>query len=278
MDTRTLAGIAPISDLEFEQFRKLLFKVAGISLSPAKRVLLEGRLAKRLKTLGCHSFGEYYRQVATAGGESGELQTMVDLLTTNETYFFREPVHFSLLRSLAAERRRNSPFRAWSAAASSGEEAYSMAMVLADTLGAAPWEIVGTDISQRMIERARRGHYPMERIDGIPAPLLKKYCLRGIGDQAGTLLVARELRERVSFRQANLLALPGGLGQFDVIFLRNVMIYFESRTKQTVIDNLTPCLKRGGRLVIGHSESLNGLACELAPEAPTVYRRPGGER
>lgn len=278
MNTQTLAGIAPISDIEFEQFRKLLFKVAGISLSPAKRVLLEGRLAKRLKTLGCYSFGEYYRQVAGAGGESEELQTMVDLLTTNETYFFREPGHFTLLRSLDTERRRNAPFRAWSAAASSGEEAYSMAMVLADALGDVPWEIVGTDISHRMIERARRGHYPMDRIEGIPAPLLKKYCLRGIGDQTGTLLVVRELRERVSFRHANLLSLPSGLGQFDVIFLRNVMIYFESRTKQNVIDNLLPCLKRGGRLVIGHSESLNGVACELVQEAPTIYRRPGGER
>lgn len=278
MNIQAAASIAPISTIEFEQFSKLLFKVAGISLSPAKRVLLEGRLGKRLKTLGCRNFGEYYRQVAGHDGAPGELQTMVDLLTTNETYFFREPGHFTLLRSIAAANRGNSPFRAWSAAASSGEEAYSMAMVLADSLGQAPWEILGTDISHRMIEQARLAHYPMERIDGIPVPLLKKYCLRGIDDQAGTLLVVRELRERVAFRHANLLSLPTGIGQFDVIFLRNVMIYFESRTKQKVIDNLVPCLKRGGRLVIGHAESLNGLVSELVPEAPTVYRRPGGER
>lgn len=264
-------GNIQISNTEFGLFQKLIFQIAGISISDTKKVLLVGRLSRRLKALGCLNFSQYYKHVTT-GDCTAERQAMVDLLTTNETYFFREPKHFDHLRQLAVKRRKGNTFRAWSAASSSGEEAYTMAMVLAETLGNSPWEIVGTDISARVLSKAQNGQYPMDRTDGIPNSMLKKYCLKGIHEQAGTLLIARELRERVKFQHSNLLQPAKGLGQFDVIFLRNVMIYFESETKRRVIDNLLPYLKSDGHFVVGHSESLNGLTNKLVSVAPTIYR------
>ena len=260
-----------ISASEFAQFQKLIFQIAGISLSEAKKLLLVGRLSKRLKHLGLPRFTDYYKYVTDKANQA-ELQTMVDLLTTNETYFFREPKHFEFLRNRAQQSRTGS-FRVWSAASSSGEEAYSMAMVLADVLGAGSWEVIGTDISTRVLNKAQGGHYPIERIDGIPPALLKKYCLKGMRDQAGTLLIIRELRERVRFLYSNLMTPRKDLGMFDVIFLRNVMIYFDNDTKRKVIANLLPFLKADGHFIVGHSESLNGLTNELMPIQPTVYRR-----
>jgi len=260
-----------VTDAEFTQFQKLIFEIAGITLSDTKKVLLVGRLSKRLKHFGFTSFGQYHQHV-TSGQDKAELQMMVDLLTTNETYFFREPKHFNFLGELAGKHRRDGSFRVWSAASSSGEEAYTIAMVLAETLGGTPWEIVGTDISTQVLGKAQRGHYPMERANGIPSHLLKKYCLKGMNEHAGTLLVARELRERVQFRHGNLMAPDKGLGQFDVIFLRNVMIYFDNDVKRKVVANLLPYLKPTGHLIVGHSESLNGLTDRLEPLRPTIYR------
>ena len=174
---------------------------------------------------------------------------------------------------MASRHRPGFPFRVWSAASSTGEEAYSIAMVLADTIGAANWEIVGTDISSRVLEKARSGHYSLDRIDGIPRPLLQRYCLKGNGQYQGTLLVTRELRQRVDFRYSNLMAPAKGLGSFDVIFLRNVMIYFDPETKRKVINNLLPYLKADGHLLIGHSETLNGITSDVVAVRPTIYRR-----
>jgi chemotaxis protein methyltransferase CheR len=272
-DSPSLGNIS-ISKAEFGQFQKLIFQIAGISMSDAKQVLLVGRLSKRLKALGCHTFGEYFRLVTSETGAK-ERQTMVDLLTTNETYFFREPKHFDFLRERAASHRKGGTFRAWSAASSSGEEAYSMAMILAETLGDTPWEILGTDISTKVLTKAQYGQYPLERTDGIPINLLKKYCLKGLGEHTGTLLITKELRERVQFLHCNLMTPRHGLGQFDVIFLRNVMIYFDSDTKRKVVANLLPYLKRDGHFIVGHSESLNGLTNHLVPTCPTIYRHAG---
>lgn len=271
-DLFAAVGGEAITEAEFARFRELIFNIAGISLSEAKRSLLVGRLAKRLKHLGLATFSEYYRHV-TGGQNNGELQVMVDFLTTNETYFFREPKHFQYLQSLAA--RPGTSFRVWSAACSSGEEVYSMAMVLAEARGSRAWEVVGSDISSRVLTKARQGHYPLSRIDCIPPALLRKYCLKGIGDNEGSFLVIKELRERVRFLQSNLTRPQQNLGLFDVIFLRNVMIYFNKETKQQVITNLLPFLKSDGYLVVGHSESLNGLTRELTAVKPTIYRRIG---
>ncbi|MCE5233868.1 MAG: protein-glutamate O-methyltransferase CheR [Mizugakiibacter sp.] len=267
-------GPAPISDREFVQFQRFIFDAAGITLSPAKKALVSGRLAKRLQQYRLDNYGEYFRLLAS-GEAPEETQTAIDLLTTNETYFFREPKHFDFLRQhVAATHRRTETFRVWSAASSSGEEAYSIAMTLADCLGDAPWEVVGSDISMRVLQRARAGHYPLERCKHIPPAYLRRFCLRGIGAQQGTLLIDGSLRNRVRFTPANLNAALPQLGSFDAIFLRNVMIYFNNDTKRKVVERVLPLLKRGGHFYIGHAESLNDITKAVHMLAPSVYRKP----
>ena len=262
-----------LSDGEFLQFQGLLKRLAGIHLSPAKKALICGRLGKRLKHHGLANYGEYFR-LLTGGQEAGELQIAIDLLTTNETYFFREPKHFDFLRErILPLRTPGSPFRVWSAACSSGEEPYSLAMLLAERLGGAPWEIVASDLSTRVLEKARGGLYPLERARNIPEAYLKSYCLKGTGQYAGNLLIERSLRERVRFLQVNLNEPLPRLGEFDLIFLRNVMIYFEPETKRRVVERLIPALKPGGHLLIGHSETLNGVTEGLHSVSPSIYRK-----
>lgn len=264
-----------ISDQEFALFQRLIYKLAGIHLSEAKKVLLVGRLGKRLKALQLASFGEYYRLLAS-GQHPDELQTMVDLLTTNETYFFREPKHFEFLRDEILHKYRDTaPFRIWSAASSTGEEAYTLAMLLAEYLPTNDWRVFGSDISTQVLAKARRGHYPLERNEGIPPAFLKKYCLKGVRSQAGTFLIAAALRARVEFRQINLTQpIDPAIGEFQAIFLRNVMIYFDLATKTKVIHHLLPRLMPGGHLFIGHSETLSGIATPLVMVRPTIYRKP----
>jgi len=266
---------SPISDQEFALFQRLIYKIAGISLSNAKKVLLVGRLTRRLKQYDFSTFSQYYRMLAT-GEHPEEVQTMVDLLTTNETYFFREPKHFEFLRDkILRPRQSSAPFRVWSAASSTGEEIYTLAMVLADNLPNTPWEVVGSDISTRVLEKAATGHYSLARTEGIPPGYMAKYCLKGVRSNDGTFLIAPELRKRTSFYQINLMnPVVANIGEFEVIFLRNVMIYFDMETKAKVIRNLLPRLKGGGYLIIGHSETLNGISDQVEAVGPTVYRKP----
>ena len=266
----------PITDLEFARFQRFIHDAACIALTPAKKALVSGRLSKRLQAHELDSFGAYF-ELLCSGRADGEVQTAVDLLTTNETYFFREPKHFELLHTLATQAcGRPQPFRVWSAASSSGEECYSIAMVLADCLDASqtPWDIVGSDISTRVLRRARTGHYPMERARNIPPGYLKRYCLRGQGEQDGTLLVERRLRSKVNFAQVNLNTDLPRLGTFDVVFLRNVMIYFNGDTKREVVARVLSLLKPGGHLFIGHSESLNDISTAVDQLAPSIYCKP----
>jgi chemotaxis protein methyltransferase CheR len=260
-----------ISDQEFGCFQRFIFEAAGITLSSSKKALVCGRLSKRLQQRRLASYGEYFR-LLESGRDPAEIQTAIDLLTTNETYFFREPKHFDLLREQArAARGGGGPFRVWSAACSSGEEAYSIAMVLADVLDPLPWEVVGSDLSTRVLQRARSGHYPMTRTQHIPPSHLRRFCLKGAGAQDGTLLIERTLRARVSFMQVNLNAPLPQLGLFDVIFLRNVMIYFNLETKRQVAARVLGLLKPGGYFLIGHSESLNDVSTAVRQVAPSIY-------
>lgn len=263
-----------VSDQEFALFRKLIYRLAGINMADSKKPLLAGRLTRRLRHHGLESFRDYYSLV-TRAEHSDELQLMVDLLTTNETYFFREAAHFDYLQTFAASRRGR-PFRVWSGASSSGEEPYTIAMVLAETLGmAANWEIVASDISLSMLEKAHAGLYPMERGKGIPPELLKKYCLKGVREQEGNFLVDTRLRERVDFRHINLISpTTRDLGQFDLIFLRNVMIYFDNDTKRKVVSNMLPHLREDGTFIVGHSETLTGITDALSAMRPTLYCQP----
>ena len=265
---------ATITDQEFALFQRLIYKIAGINLSEAKKILLVGRLSKRLKHYGFATFTEYYRLLA-AGTHADELQTFVDLLTTNETYFFREPQHFEYLRDhILPARRGSTSFRVWSGACSSGEEPYTIAMVLAEHLPGTQWEVFASDISMTVLARAQTGLYPLERTTGIPKEYLRKYCMKGVRSQEGKLLVSPDLRQRVRFGQVNLTEAITGVGEFDVIFLRNVMIYFDGDTKRKVVENMLPSLKPGGHFIVGHSESLNGITDRLRALRPTIYQKP----
>jgi chemotaxis protein methyltransferase CheR len=270
-----MAEPSPITNQEFALFQRLIYKIAGISLSDAKKVLLVGRLTRRLKVYELGTFTQYYRMLAT-GEHPDEVQTMVDLLTTNETYFFREPKHFAFLRDEIIKKRKSpATFRVWSAASSSGEEVYTLAMVLAENLPNAPWEIVGSDISTQVLAKAAMGHYSLARTEGIPPGYMSKYCLKGVRSHAGSFLIAPELRQRTRFYQINLTnPIDAEIGEFEVIFLRNVMIYFDPSTKAKVVHNLLPRLKSGGHLIIGHSETLNGITDRVEAVFPTIYRKP----
>ena len=248
------------------------YEIAGINLSDAKKALVSGRLSKRIKHYNLPSYADYFRLVKS--NTHGELQTAVDLLTTNETFFFREPKHFDFLRDKILPTWSAGQRRVWSAASSSGEEAYTLAMMLAEHAPTDAWEISGTDISTRVLERARSAQYPLADAEDIPHKYLSKYCLKGIGSQDGTFIVTRELRRRVSFIHANLQQDLTKLGYFDVIFLRNVLIYFDVETKQRVVEKVLRRLKPGGFLIVGHSESLNGISDGLKIIQPSIYRRP----
>jgi chemotaxis protein methyltransferase CheR len=267
--------VTMITDREFTQFQRFIYDAAGITMANGKQALVSGRLAKRLAHYQLSSYGDYLKLLESRA-EPTELQMAVDLLTTNETYFFREPKHFALLRDLAQEASdKNRALRVWSAASSSGEEPYSIAMVLADVMGDdAPWEVLGTDISTRVLASARRGHYPMERAAQMPQAYLKRFCLKGQGSEAGTLLIERSLRQRVQFQHLNLNAPLPKVGMFDVIFLRNVMIYFSLETKRQVVARLLAQLRPGGHFLIGHSETLNDINDSLIAVAPSIYRKP----
>jgi chemotaxis protein methyltransferase CheR len=274
--TRSLAigdGIKPISPQEFCQFKAWIYDIAGISLSDHKHALVMGRLAPRLRHYQLSSYGEYFRSLS-GGRFPDETQIAVDLLTTNETHFFREPKHFDFLRKqILASHPQGKPMRVWSAASSSGEEPYSIAMTLAAALGDRPWEVLASDLNSRVLDRARSGHYSIARAKTIPREYLLAYCLKGVDSREGTFLIEPKIRNRVQFTQINLNSSLPQIGDFDVIFLRNVMIYFDLHAKRQVANRVLAHLRAGGHLFIGHSESLNGVTDNVKPVVVSVYRK-----
>jgi chemotaxis protein methyltransferase CheR len=264
---------AVLNDDEFSQFSALIYRIAGISMSPAKKPLITSRLAKRLKQHQFASYGDYFRFITSVHGKE-ELQQAVDALTTNETHFFREPKHFDFLRQqVIPARQAGKVLRIWSAACSSGEEPYSIAMMLDELLASEPWEVVASDISTKILDKARSGLFPIARLPEIPKPYLNRYCLKGVGEHDGSLLIEKFLRDRVRFISHNLMEPAPRLEPFDVIFLRNVMIYFDQDTKRQVVSRLMPLLRPGGYFLVGHSESLNGLTNSLQLVSPATYRK-----
>lgn len=252
----------------------MIGEMAGIHLGDSRRSLVVARLSKRVRELGLPGYSAY-RAMLESGENLAERQQFVDLLTTNETYFFREPPHFDLLRERIAPDflQHREPLRVWSAACSTGEEAYSIAMVLAERLGnTVDWEVFGTDINHAVIETARAGHYRMDRLDMMPGEYLRNYCLRGTGRYNGTLLVERALRRRVSFERMNLAAPIPDIGKFDVIFLRNMLIYFRPEKKREIVRRVCRNLNPEGWLIIGHSESLRDMNDDMMVVIPSVYR------
>ncbi len=261
-DTLSHDGFALVSDFFFHQ--------SGIRLKAEKKPLVVGRLARRASLMGC-SLDDYVYRVTTSP-TSDEAVILTDLLTTNETYFFREPQHFDHL--IQAVRTTNSvPFRVWSAASSSGEEGYTVAIVLARHSGTRPWEVVGTDLSTRMVQQARQGLYVADRCAKVPPDDLKRWCLKGEGRYQGQVLMNKDLRAKVRFEEGNLMEPMPWLGQFDVIFLRNVLIYFEGDAKAQVVHNVLQNLRKGGYFYTGHAESLQGIDHGLERVAPAIFRR-----
>lgn len=251
---------------------ELFHRISGIRLAAGKQALVYGRLQKLALEAGEASVQRYAERILHGRVSQAELVRVVDRLTTNETYFFREPQHFEDLRRRAAEPTAGG-LKVWSAASSSGEEAYSIAMVLADGLGfEADWQIWGTDLSTAMVEAARTALYPLERAQNVSADYLRRFCRKGQGAYDGQLLISRELRDRIQFLSANLMeTLPTALPRFDVIFLRNVLIYFDADAKRKIVLRVLERLQPEGVLYTGHAESLGGLDLPLRALAPAQY-------
>jgi len=272
---------ASLTEQEFTLFQRLILREAGIFLSEAKRALLVGRLIRRVRELELPTFGAYYSRIA--GGDAQELVRLLDAIATNETHFFREPKQFELLedrvcgewlvQAAAAQRARR--VRVWSAACSTGEEPYSIAMVLLDRLGE-DWdlEIVASDLSTKVLDRAAQAVFPIGRADEIPEHYRRRFMLRGIGPEEGNCRAGKAVRAPVRFERINLNDDEYPVtGMFDAIFCRNVLIYFDSPSRMRVIERLTRRLVPGGYLFLGHAESAARTATDLRPVMPAVYQR-----
>ncbi len=263
-------------------------ETTGIKLPESKRSMIEARLRRRLIALGLPDLGAYLTHLFEEQGLERELPRIVDLLTTNKTDFFREPEHYRMLSErLIPEALNRVPgrdrvrFRLWSAAASTGAEAWSAAMLLARAAEAAPrldWAILGTDISRRVLDVARRAIYPESDLAPVPAPLREAYTMRGRGpDGAPAIRIVPELRARVRFAPLNLLSAPHAVDTgLDLVFLRNVLIYFEPEIQARVIAGVARHLRPQGHLIVGHSESMSVQKPGLRQIAPGVFRNEGG--
>lgn len=278
--------LCTMSDREFEQFSRFIYDEAGIKMPPAKKTMLEARLQKRLKALDIHSFREYADFVFSDTGRDQELIHLIDVVTTNKTDFFREPHHFDFLVRQAIPAMRETrdagesplnPFRIWSAGCSTGEEPYTMAMVLAEYAASHPgfrFSILASDICTRVLQSAASAVYTEERTDTIPLPLKKKYLLRSKDRSRGLVRIAPALRSMISFKRVNFMDDHFGIQEKqDVIFCRNVIIYFDKETQAALMRKFHRHLQPGGFLFIGHSETLNGLDVPFTQVGNTVYRR-----
>jgi chemotaxis protein methyltransferase CheR len=262
----------------FQRITRLMFDTIGLALNDDKRSLVMSRLGPRIKRIGLSSFSDYADLIEDES-QGVEFQFAVDLLTTHETYFFREPLHFELLEKDLMAQPQRYPLKLWSAACSFGDEAYSMAMILADlqTRGycVPGWSVIGSDISERVLLTAKQGVFPEDRMRLVPEERLRKYCLRGEGPAAGQMMVHRSLRQSITFGLLNLTQPFGSMGVFDVIMLRNVLIYFDMPTRAAVIERVIDCLRPGGLFFVGTSESRIQGGNELESIATGVFRKRG---
>ena len=245
-----------ITHEEYKKFTALIFEEIGITCGDNKETLLESRFYKRLLHYELNSFLEYYNLCLLNQSERVE---MLNLITTNETYFFREQEHFEFLKEFLLNYNSDKKLKIWSAASSVGAEAYSMAMLCDSILPANKWEVFGSDINSHVIKKARMHLYQLPWADKIPQRLRQKYCLKGKGRYEGMFLINRELAKNVKFQTNNLLAVNTAIGIFDIVFLRNVLIYFNDSIRQKVIDNILKNMRVGSLLIISQTENLNGI-------------------
>ncbi len=260
----------------FKRIGDLMYETVGLSFHESKKSLIHSRLAPRIQKLGLDGFDEYISLLEDES-QAMEFQMAVDLLTTNETYFFREPKHYDLLQDELGTWGNRRPIAVWSAAASFGDEAFSTAMLLADMqlVGkiSPEWSIVATDISQRVLLSAKEAIYPMDRLRDVSPERLRRYCLRGFGPSEGQVQIQDKLRERVQFGQLNLCKPFDGLGPFDAIFLRNVLIYFDPPTKADVVDRVLSLLRPGGLFFLGTAEGRVPCKTPIKTVIPGAYRK-----
>jgi len=272
---RGRSGLA-IKDGEMRELIELIYRHSGIVLTPEKKSLVISRLHKRLKALDIGGFDDYLDYLKTSPERDDEIVAMINEITTNKTAFFRENHHFDFLTSQilpSLSLSQWSVLNVWSAGCSTGEEPYSLAMVLANYFGGTRnFRILATDLSTRVLQTAYRAVYPNESAEPIPPALRKKYTMSGIGSQKGYFRIVPELRECVTFQQDNLIRRDwGAIGMMDIIFCRNVMIYFDQETRSKIVSGFSRKLKPGGYLFIGHSETLGGLEHSFTQVHPTIY-------
>lgn len=282
-----------MSDKIFRRFSTFIHTELGIKMPEVKKTMLQARIQKRLRKLGIPSFDEYYDYVFSSEGVENELPNMIDVVTTNKTDFFREPQHFDylvhtilprLLRDAGRERTAGynqvAPWkrvRVWSAGCSTGEEVYTLAMVLSDFALRCPgftFSVLGSDISTRVLKKAKMGIYEHERAKPIPVLMRKRYLLKSKDRTKKLVRIVPEIRAAVMFRKLNLM--NNGFNfpeKMDIIFLRNVLIYFDRPTQESLLTRLCRYLNPYGYIFVGHSETLSGLNVPLIPVASTVYKK-----
>ncbi len=273
-----------LSDRHFAAIAAAIESRAGIKLPRGKRTMVEGRLRRRVRALGLDSLRAYGAHLFDSGGLAGEMSELIECVTTNKTDFFREPSHFDFLRDGAVREIGNwqgsalPSFKVWSAAASTGAEAYTAAMVLQDLVDAGRirrYSVLGTDISVEVLREAQRAVYPREFVEPVPADMRRRFLMNARDPASATVRIVPELRGRVTFRQLNLMdpAYPFDR-DVDIIFCRNVLIYFEKQVQHAVVSRLSSHLRQGGFLILGHSESMAASGVDgLRQAGPTIFQR-----
>lgn len=261
------------TDQDFEQIRQLIYKYAGINLSDAKKALVYSRVARRLRANEITRFDEYLKFLQQSGN-SEEWEYFVNALTTNLTAFYREPHHFPILAEHVKTIKTRTPIKLWCSAASTGEEAYTMAMTMVEVFGSftPPVKILATDLDTQVLKTAATGVYSQERVEKLSSEQLKRFFLRGSGNREGQVRVRPELQAMIEFRQLNLLDDSWGINdKFDAIFCRNVMIYFDKPTQHKILEKFVPIMRRDGILFAGHSESFHHASDLFKIQGKTVY-------
>lgn len=270
-----------LKNSDFEKISRLVYEQCGIFLHEGKKELVKARLSKRLRAGNYKSFSDYYHYVTTEEG-TDELISMLDSISTNLTSFFREESHFLRLRHIIQSVNDKSglqgaknKFKIWSAGCSTGEEAYTLAITILEAASSRPFDssILATDISTKVLRIADAGIYAQDRVKGIATPLLKKYFQVGTGRSEGQVRVKSELKKMIEFRRFNLMDRFGTSQEYDVIFCRNVMIYFDKKTQNDLVNKFYDSLKSGGYFFVGHSESLTGLKHHFKYVEPSVYQK-----
>lgn len=269
-----------LSTRDFRQLSEFIYSYCGIKMPEAKRSMLEGRLRKRLRATGHHTFSDYCDFLFRHGGLETEAIFLIDVVTTNKTDFFREPNHFDFMEKFAIPKLAemgHQRIRAWSSACSTGAEPYSMAMVMADAVERkviSDYQVLATDLSTDVLKKAHAGIYSRELIEPVPGDMVRKYVMLPKDRHRGEIRITPKLRSKVGFARLNLMNPSYEVGDlYQIIFCRNVLIYFDKKTQAHVLTQLCKCLMPGGYLLIGHSETVTGINLPIKQVANTVFMK-----